>query len=120
MHSNTNRLSRVLTPALIAGTVVAVAILSLTGTARGAGQRATAAAIDVTQTCSSRVKPNATIQVQAVVSNTGDVQLDIPPGRVVADAGTPLVDTDDFSLPFSGGDANGNNHLDPGYAEAIS
>ena len=96
MHSKTNRLSRVLPPALVAGTVVAAAILSVTGTARGAGQRATAAAIDVTQTCSSRVQPNATIQVQAVVSNTGDVQIDIPTGRVVGDAGTPLVDTDDF------------------------
>src|SRR5215203_4492308 len=113
MHS-TNRLSRVLTPALVAGTVVAAAILSLTGTARGAGQRATAAAIELTQTCSSRIQPNATVQVEAVVSNTGDVQLDIPPGGVVGDAGTHFVDADDFSPPFSGGDTNGNNHLDPG------
>ena len=93
---------------------MAAAILSVTGTARGAGQRATAAAIDVTQTCSSRVQPNATVQVQAVVSNTGDVQIDIPAGGVVGDAGTPLVDTDDFSPPFAGGDTNGNSHLDPG------
>ena len=114
MHSKTNRLSRVLPSALVAGTVVAAAILSVTGTARGAGQRATAAAIDVTQTCSSRVQPNATVQVQAVVSNTGDVQIDIPTGGVVGDAGTPLVDTDDFRPPFAGGDTNGNNHLDPG------
>ena len=114
MHSKTNRLSRVLTPALVAGTLLAAVILSATGTARGAGQRATAAAIDLTQTCSSRVQPNATVQVQAVVSNTGDVQLDIPPGRVVGDAGTPFVDADDFSPPFAGGDTNGNNHLDPG------
>ena len=114
MHSKTNRLSRVLTPALVAGTLVAAVILSATGTARGAGQRATAAAIDLTQTCSSRVQPNATVQVQAVVSNTGDVQIDIPPGGVVGDAGTPFVDADDFSPPFTGGDTNGNNHLDPG------
>ena len=90
------------------------AIFAVTDNARGASQRASAAAIDVTQTCSHRVQPNATVEVQAVVANTGDVQIDIPAGGVLGDAGTPLVDNDDFTPTFAGGDANGNGFLDPG------
>ena len=81
MHSKRNRSWKGLgLPAgLAAGVVLAASILAA-GTANGAGQRATAAAIDVTQTCSPRVQPNATIQVQATVANTGDVQIQIPAG----------------------------------------
>src|SRR3954447_6661044 len=116
MQPKSKRSLRRLIPsaAVAAGVIAAASVLAATGTARGAGQRATAAAIDVTQTCSSRVEPNATVQVQAVVANTGDVQIDIPAGGVTGDAGTPLVDTDDFSPTFAGGDANGDGHLSPG------
>jgi hypothetical protein len=114
MHSKKRSLRRFLLPAtLAAGTVVAASILAA-GAAHGAGQRATAAAIDVTQTCTKRVQPNAAIAVQAVVANPGDVQIDIPPGGVLGDAGTPLVDGDDFAPAFAGGDTNQNGHLDPG------
>ena len=114
MHAN-RRPNRLLLPTVAAGVVVAAAILAMTGTARGAGERQTAAAIDVTQTCSARVEPNATIQVQAVVSNTGDTPIDIPAaGGIMGDAGTPLVDTDDFTPTFAGGDTNGDGHLSPG------
>jgi hypothetical protein len=103
----------VLAAGLAAGAVAAASILAA-GSARGAGERATAAAIDVTQTCTHRVEPNASIQVQATVANTGDVQIDIPPGGVLGDAGTPLVDTDDFAPAFAGGDTNGDGHLSAG------
>jgi hypothetical protein len=105
---------RFLPTTLVAGLIVAAAILAASGTARGAGERQTAATIDVTQTCSARVQPNTTVQVQAVVANTGDAQIDIPSDGIVGDAGTPLVDSDDFVPAFAGGDTNGNGHLDPG------
>ena len=114
MHSMAKRNRRLLLSALLAVGAVAAASVLAAGAARGAGQRATAAAIDVTQTCSQRVQPNATIQVQAAVANTGDVQIQIPAGGVLGDAGTPLVDTDDFTPAFAGGDTNGDQLLSPG------
>src|SRR4029079_16354440 len=111
--TNHNR-PRLLLPILAAGVLVAAAILAVSGTARGAGERQTAATIDVTQTCSTRVEPKSTVQVQAVVANTGAAQIDIPSDGIVGDAGTPLVDSDDFVPAFAGGDTNGNGHLDPG------
>src|SRR5262245_7563895 len=100
---------------LAAGSVAAASILAV-GTARGAGERAAAAAIDVTQTCTHRVQPRTKVDIQAVVRNTGDVVLTIPAGLdgISADAGTPLDESDDFVPTFGGGDANGNGSLDPG------
>jgi hypothetical protein len=115
VHSKRNRSwRRLLLPAGLAAGAVAAASILAAGTANGAGQRATAAGIDVTQTCSQRVEPNTTVQVQAAVANTGDVPIDVPEGGVLGDAGTPLVDTDDFSPAFAGGDTNGDGHLSPG------
>ena len=114
MRKTNRSLKRLVPPAtLAAGLVAAASILALTGTANGAGRRASAAAIDLTQTCTHRVQPNQTIQIQAVVANTGDAQIDVPDNGVMGDAGTPLVDTDDFAPTFAG-DPNGNGHLDPG------
>jgi hypothetical protein len=111
----TATLKRLLPPAaLAAGVVAAASILAVTGTARGAGTRASAAAIDVTQTCTHRIQPGKTVAIQAVVANTGDVQIDVPATGVIGDAGTPLVDTDDFSPTYASGDTNGNGILDPG------
>jgi hypothetical protein len=110
-HSSVRRL--LLPAALAAGAVAAASILAA-GSAHGAGQRATAAAMDVTQTCTKRVEPNATVAVQAVVANSGDVPIDIPAGGILGDAGTPLADGDDFSPAFTGGDTNGDGHLSPG------
>jgi hypothetical protein len=99
---------------LAAGPVVAASILAV-GTARGAGERAAAAAIDVTQTCSHRVPPGSKIDIRAVVANTGDVQLSVPAGSagISGDAGTPLDESDDFVPTLAGGDANNNGLLDP-------
>ena len=115
MHPKRNRSWKgLLLPAGLSAAAVAAASVLAAGTAHGAGQRATAAAIDVTQTCSQRVNPNAPVQIEAAVANSGDVQIDIPDGGVLADAGTPLVDTDDFTPVFAGGDTNGDDHLSPG------
>ena len=109
------RLKKLLLPtALVVGVLGAASILAVTDTARGAGQRASAATIDVTQTCDHRVQPNATVQIQAVVANTGDAQITIPTGGVMGDAGTPLVDTVDFTPTLASGDTNGNGLLDVG------
>jgi hypothetical protein len=99
---------------LAAGLVVAAAILAV-GTARGASERAAAAAIDVTQTCSHRVQPHSKVDIEAVVANTGDVVLAIPAGSagISADAGTPLDESDDFVPTYVSGD-DGNGQLDPG------
>jgi hypothetical protein len=85
------------------------------GTAHGAGERAAAAAIDVTQMCSHRVPPRSKIDIQAVVANTGDVVLTVPQGTagISGDAGTPLDESDDFVPTLAGGDTNKNGLLDP-------
>jgi hypothetical protein len=113
----TNRRLRrlVLATVLAAGSIAATSVVAV-GTAHSAPARALAAAIDVTQTCTPRVKPKATVEIQAVVANTGDVQLTIAAGPqgISADAGTPLDDSDDFSPAYASGDVNGNQILDPG------
>jgi hypothetical protein len=108
------RLKRLLPPIAVSAAVLAGAILAV-GTARGAGERAAAAAMDVTQTCSKRVQPRARVDIQAVVANTGDVVLTVPPGSagISGDAGTPLDESDDFVPTFAGGDTNNNGLLDP-------
>src|SRR5262245_27499881 len=110
------RIQRLGVPAVLAAGLVAAAFAFALGTTRSAPARALAAAIDVTQTCTPRVKQRATVQIQAVVANTGDVTLSIPPGPtgISADAGTPLDESDDFVPAFAGGDTNGNAQLDPG------
>ena len=72
--------------------------------------------MDVTQTCTARVKPRAQVDIQAVVANTGDIQLTIPPGLdgISGNAGTPLDESDDFVPTLASGDVNGNGLLDVG------
>src|SRR5262245_23146324 len=96
--------------AVLAAGLIGSALVVPAGTADSAPDRAFAAAIDVTQTCTPRVKPRARVDIQAVVANTGDVQLTIPPGLggISADAGTPLDESDDFSPTYASGDVNGN------------
>src|SRR5262245_4189405 len=100
--------------AVLAAGLIALAV-SL-GNARGAPARAFAASIDVTQSCTARVKPRAQVDIQAVVANTGDVQLTIPPGLtgISADAGTPLDESDDFVPTYVSGDVSNVGVLDPG------
>ena len=109
------RLRRLVLAVLTAGLVGAALVLGA-GTARSAPDRAFAAAIDVTQTCTARVKPRARVDIQAVLANTGDVQLTIPPGLdgISANAGTPLDESDDFVPTLVSGDVNGNGLLDAG------
>jgi hypothetical protein len=111
----TLRLRRLWLPAVLAGGLFAAAAVFSLGTARSAPARAFAAAIDVTQTCTPRVKPKATVDIQAVVANTGDVPLTIANNLngISADAGTPLDESDDFVPAYVSGDANGNQTLDP-------
>jgi len=111
-HLKNSRLKRratVATAILAGATIFAVAT-----TARGASHRAQAAAIDLTQTCSARVDPGATIEFSAAVRNSGDQQLDIT--AIDADAATPENTADDIDLkplPHSG-DTNNNGFLDVG------
>jgi hypothetical protein len=106
------RLRRLGLAVLTAGLVGAALILAA-GTARSAPDRAFAAAIDVTQTCTARVKQRARVDIQAVLANTCDVQLTIPPGLdgISANAGTPLDESDDFAPTLVSGDVNGNGLL---------
>ena len=98
-----------LAAALAAGAVV----LTVASTALGASQRQQAAAIALTQTCSpQRVQAGGTIDIDAVVANTGDVAFTSV--AIGADAGTPLDSGDDFTPQLEGGDTNGNTLLDPG------
>ena len=110
------RVRRLGLPAVLAAGLIAAASVFALGTARSAPARAFAAAIDVTQTCTGRVKPKTQVDIQAVVANTGDVQLTIAPGLtgISADAGTPLDEGDDFSPTYASGDVNNNQILDPG------
>ena len=97
------------TALLVGATIFAVAT-----TARGASHRSQAATLDLTQTCSNRVAPGASITVQAIVQNTGDEFLIIPPPGPDADAGTPDNGTDDFFLTGPSGDTGVIGQLDPG------
>jgi hypothetical protein len=94
--------------ALAAGLLAALAVLALTSSARGASHRGLAAGIDIAQTCSGRVQPNSTIQIEATVSNTGDTVLDLT--TIEADAGTPDNGSDDFIPTLQ----SGSPHLNPG------
>jgi hypothetical protein len=110
-HLRNPRLRRRAT--LAAAILVGATIFAVATTARGASHRAQAASLELTQTCSNRVEPGSSISIQAVVQNTGDEVLLIPPPGPDADAGTPDNPTDDFFLTGPSGD-NGNGRLDPG------
>jgi hypothetical protein len=96
----------VLAAALLAG----FALLWVVSTARGAPSRQHAAAIELTQTCSQRVKPKSTIRIQAVLQNTGDVAFTAV--AIKANAGTPLTEGDDFIPQLQSGD-DGDGILEP-------
>jgi hypothetical protein len=97
---------------LAAALAVSAVVLSVASTALGASGRQQAAAIALTQTCSQRVQPNARIDIEAVVANTGDQAFTSV--TIGADAGTPNESGDDFVPQLEGGDTNGNTLLDPG------
>jgi hypothetical protein len=100
---------RALLPAAL---TVSAVVLSVSSAALGAPARQQAAAIELTQTCSQRVQPEARIDIEAVVANTGDQAFtDV---TLAADAGTPTDNGDDFVPEFQSGDTNGNDLLDPG------
>ena len=111
-----NKRFRRLGLAVLAAGLVGSALVLAAGTARSAPDRAFAAAMDVTQTCTARVKPRAQVDIQAVVANTGDIQLTIPPGLdgISGNAGTPLDESDNFVPTLASGDVNGNGLLDVG------
>jgi hypothetical protein len=97
--------------ALAAALLAGFALLWVVSGARGAPARQQAAAIDLTQTCSPRrVKAGATIAIQAVLANTGDVAFTTV--TIAADAGTPLNVGDDFTLKLQSGD-DGDGVLEP-------
>lgn len=96
----------VLAAALLAG----FALLWVVSTARGAPSRQQAAAIELTQTCSQRIKPKAAITIQAVLANTGDVAFTAV--AIKANAGTPLTEADDFVPQLQSGD-DGDRILEP-------
>jgi hypothetical protein len=98
--------------ALAVALTAGAAVLSVTSTARGASERQQAAAIDLTQTCSQRVRPDSRVDIEAVLANTGDQSFTSV--TIGADAGTPNVSGDDFVPQFQSGDTNGNTLLDPG------
>jgi hypothetical protein len=98
--------------ALATAILVGATVFALATTARGASHRAQVAALDITQTCSTRVEPGTRIQIQAVIQNQGDEALQITPPSPDADAGTPDNTADDFSLTYQSGDTNLNQLLD--------
>ena len=98
--------------ALAVALATCAAVLSVTSTARGASERQQAAAIELTQTCTKRIKARARIGIEAVLANTGDQPLTSI--AIGADAGTPNEEGDDFVPRLQSGDTNGNGVLDPG------
>jgi hypothetical protein len=111
-HSKRSIMKRAVPRAALAVVLTAgTAVLSVTTTARGASDRQQAAAIELTQTCSNRVRPEARIDIEAVLANTGDQPLTRV--TIVADAGTSNVAPDDFVPQLESGDTNGNGVLDP-------
>ena len=99
--------------ALAAALTAGAVILTVASAALGASQRQQAAAIELTQRCSpKRVQAGATIDIEVVLANTGDVVFTSV--AIGADAGTPLDSADDFTPQLESGDTNGNNQLDPG------
>ena len=112
-RSMSSTVKRVVPSAALAVALTAgAAVLSVTSTARGASDRKQAAAIELTQTCTSRIKARARIDIQAVLTNTGDQILTSI--AIGADAGTPNDEGDDFVPQLQRGDTNGNGVLDPG------
>ena len=99
--------------ALATAILVAAAVFALATTARGASHRPLIAALNITQTCSTRVQPGTRIQIQAMIQNQGDEPLQITPPSPDADAGTPDNTADDFTLTYQSGDTNSNGLLDP-------
>ena len=97
--------------ALATAILVGATLFAVATSARGASQRAQAAAIDVTQTCGNRVEPGSQIEFAVVVQNSGDEDMAIT--TVDADAGTPDNTTDDIFLTLHTGDTDGDNLLDP-------
>jgi hypothetical protein len=108
-HLKNRRVKRLAT--LATATVVGATIFGVATTARGASHRAQVAAIDVTETCSTRVDPGKPIEFAALVRNSGDQQLMVT--TVDADAGTPENTGDDITLTTHSGDVNNNGFLDP-------
>ena len=112
-RSMSSTVKRVVPRAALAVALTAgAAVLSVTSTARGASDRQQAAAIELTQTCSQRVRAGTRIDIEAVLANTGDQILTSI--AIGADAGTPNNEGDDFVPQLQSGDTNGNGVLDPG------
>ncbi len=106
------RLKKLAPQAALATAILAGATLfAVATTARGASQRAQVAAMDVTQTCGTRVEPGSPIQFAVVVQNSGDEDLNVQ--VVDADAGTPDNTSDDILLTAHTGDTDNDNLLDP-------
>jgi len=109
-HPMSKRLKKLVPQtALATAILVGATLFAVATTARGASQRAQAAAIDLRQTCSTRVQPSSNIAFQAVVENSGDEDLNII--AVDADAGTPDNTADDIVLTTHTGDTNGDGVL---------
>jgi hypothetical protein len=110
-HLKNRRVKRLAT--LATATVVGATVFAVATTARGASHRAQVAAIDLTETCSTRVDPGKPIEFAALVRNSGDQLLNIT--AIDADAGTPDDTSDDINLinaPHTG-DTNANGLVDP-------
>jgi hypothetical protein len=110
-HLRNRRVRRLAT--LATATVVGATVFAVATTARGASHRAQVAAIDLTETCSTRVDPGTPIEFAALVRNSGDQVLNIT--AIDADAGTPDDTSDDIDLinaPHTG-DTNANGLVDP-------
>jgi hypothetical protein len=110
-HLRNRRVKRLAT--LATATVVGATVFAVATTARGASHRAQVAAIDLTETCSTRVDPGKPIEFAALVRNSGDQLLNIT--AIDADAGTPDDTSDDINLinaPHTG-DTNANGFVDP-------
>lgn len=108
------KISRLKKPApqvALASAILVGAALFAVATARGAPHRAQVASFNLTETCSKRVQPNARIDIQAGLDNTGDEILEHV--LVDADAGTPNSTADDFVLTLASGDTDGDLQLDP-------
>lgn len=98
--------------ALATAILIGATLFAVATTARGASHRAQVASFNLTQTCSKRVQPNARVDIQATLHNTGNEILENV--LVDADAGTPDNPADDFRLTYQSGDTGPNpGLLDP-------
>jgi hypothetical protein len=107
-HLRNQRLKKRAT--LATAVLVGATLFAVATSARGASDRAQAAAIDLSQTCSTRVEPGTQIDFEAVVQNSGDQVLTNL--AVDADLGTPDDTGDDIVLTAHTGDTNNNGLLD--------